>query len=93
MIEVSELAGIAMVGSLRDSGVGEDQGFRLTKRNDQFTLEIDTPADVDRVLKHQDAIALIVDPSIESEVGDIIIDVEERPEGPQLMMRSKPIEE
>jgi hypothetical protein len=35
----------------------------------------------------------MVDQGIEEEVGDVLIDVEERPEGPQLMMRSKPPQE
>jgi hypothetical protein len=93
MIEVSELAGTAMVGSLRASGVGPDKGFRLTKREEKFTLEIDNPADNDRVVRHEEAIALIVDQGVEDEVGDVVIDVEERPDGPQLIMRSKPSQE
>ncbi len=93
MIEVSELAANALVQSLEASGVEPDKGFRLTKQEDRFALEIDSPAEEDRVIRHEGAIALIVDQNTEEEVGDALIDVEDRPDGPQLMMRSKPPQE
>jgi hypothetical protein len=70
-------------------GVEPDKGFRLTRQEDRFALEIDSPAEQDRVIRHEGAIALIVDQTTEEEVGDALIDVEDRPDGPQLMMRSK----
>jgi len=93
MIEVSELAANVLVQSLHASGVEPDKGFRLTKKEDSFALEIDSPAKDDRVIKHGEAIALMVDQDTEEEVGDVLIDVEKRPDGPQLMMRSKPSQE
>ncbi|MFO7773741.1 MAG: hypothetical protein R6U93_02245 [Dehalococcoidia bacterium] len=93
MIEVSELAANALVQSLEASGVEPEKGFRLTKQENRFALEIDSPAEADRVIRHEGAIALIVDQVTEEEVGDALIDVEDRPDGPQLMMRSKSPEE
>ncbi|MFU8796639.1 MAG: hypothetical protein ACNA7X_05025 [Dehalococcoidia bacterium] len=90
MIEVSELAAYALVQSLEASGVEPEKGFRLTKQEDMYALEIDTPGDDDLVIRHEGAIALIVDEKTGDEVGDVLIDVEDRPEGPQLMMRGKP---
>jgi hypothetical protein len=93
MIKVSELAATALVQSVHASGEATDKGFRLRKQEDRFMLEIDSPAENDRVVKHQDAIALIVDQGVEEEAGDVLIDVEERPDGPQLIMRSTPPQE
>jgi hypothetical protein len=93
MIEVSDLAANALVQSLEASGVESDKGFRLTKKADRFALEIDSPAEDDRVIRHGGSIALMVDQGIEEEVGDVLIDVEDRPDGPQLMMRSQPPQE
>lgn len=93
MVEVSELAATAMGQSLRASGVGPDKGFRLRKREKRFTLEIDNPAEDDQVIRHEEAIVLILDQDVKEEIGNIVIDVEERPEGPQLIMRSKPSQE
>ena len=93
MIEVSELAASALVQSLQMSGVEPSKGFRLTKQEDIFELEIDSPAEDDRVIRHEGAIALMVDQGTEEDVGDVLIDVEDRPNGPQLMMRGKPLEE
>lgn len=93
MVELSELAATALVESVHASGVGVDKGFRLRKQEDKFALEIDSPAENDRVIKHQDAVVLIVDQGVEEEIGDVLIDVEERPGGPQLIMRSRPSQE
>lgn len=89
MIEVSELAAYALVQSLEASGMEPEKGFRLTKQEDIYSLEIDTPGPEDVVIRHEGAIALIVDQETEAEVGDVLIDVEDKPEGPQLMMRGK----
>lgn len=75
------------------SGVEPEKGFLLTKQEDRFALEIDSPAEDDRVIRHEGAIALMVDQGTKEEVGDVLIDVEDRPGGPQLMMRSKLPEE
>lgn len=88
MVEVSELAAMAMGQSLRASSVEADKGFRLTKGEEGFTLEIDNPTEKDQVIKHEETIVLIVDQGVEEEVGNVVIDVEEGQEGPQLMMRS-----
>ncbi len=93
MVEVSELAASALVQSLQASGVDPEQGFRLTRQEDRFALEIDNPGTEDLVIKHEGAIALIVDPDTQDEVGDVLIDVEDRPDGPQLMMRGKASQE
>lgn len=90
MIEVSELAANALAQSLQMSGVEPEKGFRLTKQEDIFALEIDSPAGEDRVIQHEGTIVLMVDQDTEHEVGDVLVDVEDRPDGPQLMMRSKP---
>ena len=93
MIELSELAANALVQSLKASGVEPEKGFRLTKKEDRFALEIDSLAEDDRIIKHEGAIALMVDQGTEEEVGDVLIDVEEGADGPHLMMRSKPPQE
>jgi len=93
VVEVSELAAKALVQSLEVSGVEPEKGFRLTKKEDRFALEIDSLAEDDRVIKHEGAIALMVDQGTEEGLGDVLIDVEEGADGPHLMMRSKPPQE
>jgi hypothetical protein len=93
VIEVSDLAASALAQSLHASGIEPEKGFRLTKKEGMFALEIDSPSEEDRVIRCEGAITLMFDQDIEEEVGDVIIDVEERPDGPQLMMRSKPSQE
>jgi len=89
MVEVSELAAAAFVESLREKGTGSGKGFRLRKREDEFKLEIDNPAEDDQVIRHEGRIALIVDQGIQEELGDVLIDLEEK----GLVMRPKPSQE
>jgi transcription elongation GreA/GreB family factor len=89
VIEVSELAANALAQSLRMSGVEPERAFRLTKQEDVFALAIDSPAQEDRVVEHDGTVVLMVDQDTEEEVGEVLIDVENRPNGPQLLMRSK----
>ena len=87
MILVSELAKTVLLGSLQASGISPDQGLRLRVGANGFLLETDQPAQQDRVIQHEGATVLIVDPDIEDAIGDAIIDVADNPEGPELVFR------
>jgi len=89
MIEVSELAAMALLETLEASGIDPDKGLRLKQENDQFTLQIDRPVDSDRIIWHEKAIVLIVDRDVEREIGDALIDVEDGDEGPDLTIRRR----
>jgi hypothetical protein len=93
MLELSDLAVYVLVQSLKASGVGSEKGFRLKEREDEFKLEIDSPADDDRVIRHEGAIVMMVDQGTEEKVGNVLIDVKETTDGRQLMLRSKPSQE
>ena len=47
------------------SGGEPEKGFQLTKQEGRFALEIDSPAEDDRVIRHEGAIALMVDQGTE----------------------------
>ena len=84
---VSELAKTVLLESLQASGISPDQGLRLRVGANGFLLETDQPTQQDRVIQHEGATVLIVDPDIEDAIGDAIIDVADNPEGAELVFR------
>jgi Fe-S cluster assembly iron-binding protein IscA len=87
MILVSELAKTVLLESLQASGASPDQGLRLRVGASGFLLETDQPNEQDRVIQHEGANVVIVDPDIEVAIGDAIIDITDSPEGPELVFR------
>lgn len=89
MIELTQQAGSVLLQSLQASGVGADMGMRLVEQGDRLTLQLDSPTPSDHVLKHEDAMVLIIGQGIEAKFGDAVIDVAEGPGGNQLVIRQK----
>jgi hypothetical protein len=90
MITVSEQAKEVLWSSLQQSGIPTDQGLRLQPGPEGFTLELDKPNEEDRVIRHQEAPVLIIDGGLDEQVEDLIIDITESPQGPQLTIRPFP---
>ena len=89
MIEITQQAGSVLLQSLQASGAGADNALRLVDQGERFALQLDSPTPSDRVLKHEDAVVLIMDQDVEAKVGDAVIDVTESPEGNQIVIREK----
>ncbi len=87
MIKVSQQAATVLVESLRQSGVGPEQGLRLQRQGSSYSLEVDSPNDEDEVIRHENSVVLIVEPQVSDEIGDALIDIADSPEGPRLVMR------
>lgn len=89
MIQVSEIAAMAILEALAASGVEPDKGLRLKREVMGFSLSIDTPADNDSIIYRSQSLVLIVDKNTEEEVGDALVDVEDGPEEAHLVLRHK----
>jgi hypothetical protein len=89
MIQVSEIAAIAILETLQASGVGPDKGLRLKREDVGLSLHIDTPKDNDNVIWQNKSVVLIFDHDTEEKVGDALVDVEEGPEEARLVLRHK----
>ncbi len=87
MIALSQLAATALRQSLKASGVSPDEGLRLKEEDGQFMLFLDAPRGDDYVIRHDEAIILIIGRDVEARVGEAVVDVEETPLGPDLVMR------
>jgi hypothetical protein len=89
MIQVSEIAAMAILETLQASGAGPNKGLRLKRENAGLSLRIDAPQDNDSIVWHNKSIVLIVDRDTEKKVGDALVDVEEGPEEARLVLRHK----
>jgi hypothetical protein len=87
VIQVSEIAAIALLESLQASGVEPDKGLRLKKEDSNFILKVDSSSSNDRVIWHDKCTVLIVDQDTEEEIGDALVDVDEQPEEARLVLR------
>jgi hypothetical protein len=87
MIQVSEIAAMAILETLQASGVGPDKGLRLIREKIGLSLHIDTPKNNDNVIRHNKSIVLIVDQDTNKKEGDALVDVEEGTEEPSLVLR------
>jgi hypothetical protein len=89
MIHVSELAAMVILETLEASGVGPDKGLRLKQENAGLSLHIDVPMNNDHVIFHEKSVILIVDEDTDKKIGDAMVDIEEGPEEPRLVLRYK----
>ncbi len=90
MISVSDQAKEVLWSSLQSGGISTDQGLRLQQGPEGFILELDKPTEEDRVIRHQHTPVLIIDGGLDEKVEDLLIDVTESPQGPQLTIRPSP---
>jgi hypothetical protein len=87
VIQVSEIAAIALLESLQASGVGADRGLRLKKEDNKMTLKVDNPKNNDRVIRYDECTVLIVDQDTEEKIGDATVDVDKKSEEARLVLR------
>jgi hypothetical protein len=87
MISISPLAASVLRKTLQESNVKRGLSLRLIRKRQFFLLQLDSPGETDRVIRYEGAIVLIVDKELENELNIARIDVEETPEGYDLVMR------
>ena len=87
MVQVSEIAAIALLETLQASAAGVDKGFRLQREENGFSLSIDVSKKADNVIWHNKSMVLIVDRDTEKEIGDALVDIEESPGEACLVLR------
>lgn len=87
MIQVSEIAAMAILETLQASGVGPDKGLRMKREDVGLSLHIDTPKNNDNVIWHNKSVVLIVDQDTAKKEGDALVDVEEGSEEARLVLR------
>jgi len=87
MIKVSQQAMKVLLQALKESGASPDKALRLTVKDGDYALDLDTPRDDDQVLRYFDSVLLLVDPSVEKALGNALIDVELGPDEARLTIR------
>jgi hypothetical protein len=88
-VRVSQIARDVLVETLKESGVRESQGLRLTAEDGNYVLTVDTPGGKDRVIDYSGQILLILDRSVERDLGDALVDVDAQTGESRLVLRRK----
>jgi hypothetical protein len=87
MIQLSDIAATVLLESLRASGVGPDKGLRLKEKDSKMTLNLDIPGNEDRVIRHGKSVVLIVDQDTEKDIGDALVDIDDKHKRNRLVLR------
>jgi hypothetical protein len=88
MIRVTAEAADALAEAMEKSGVTPEQGLRLKSSDElEFVLGIDWPTEEDRIIKHGDTNLVIVDQTEEQAMGDLLIDLQEGPDGIDVVVK------
>ena len=86
MVRITDRASEIILESLQASGIEPGMGLRLFEEDGEFSLDIDSVMDEDRVIEYKESTILIVEKELEEMVGDVLIDITDTPDGAQLTM-------
>ncbi|MFQ5879594.1 MAG: hypothetical protein ACE5IZ_05425 [Dehalococcoidia bacterium] len=89
MLQVTAQAGEMLLENLRGVPTAPGQALRLKQKDDQFTLELDSPTEDDRVVEHNEQPVIMMDPEVDRLLEDAVIDVQEGPQGASLTIRRR----
>lgn len=84
MLFVTEEAARHLAGVLSDAP--DEAVVRLVPRDDHLAMALDAEQPGDTTFSHDDRPVLALSPPIAEVLGDMTLDVERTPEGPQLVL-------
>jgi hypothetical protein len=90
MIIISDIAKAALWVALESSGIDPQQALRVQPGIEGFTLEVDLPSPGDRVISHNDCPVIIIDKVLDSEIKNVLIDLNDGPQGTEVIIRPFP---
>jgi Fe-S cluster assembly iron-binding protein IscA len=89
MLEVTEKALDALTTVLDSSETEPQEGLRLAPNpGGGFGLVVDEPHEGDRVITQGERPVLLVEQEVSEVLGDVVLDLIDSPEGPQLTLRT-----
>ena len=75
MVQVTEAANELLLDNLTSASVPPETGYRLTATKDGYRLRLDRPTETDRVVREDDRVLFMVEPSLDREMEGIVLDV------------------
>ena len=86
MRQISDRAGILLKETLLNERQEDNQVLRLHQRDNQFSLGIGVADETDILFEHDGTTILATPAHLANELEDVIIDCEDLPEGPRLVL-------
>lgn len=86
MLQVSERAGVLLKETLLNERQEDNQIFRLHQRDNQIALGLGVADETDILFEHDGMPILATPAHLANELEDVIIDCEDLPEGPRLVL-------
>mgnify|MGYP001608863873 CR=1 FL=1 len=72
---------------LKKDGAAPGWGLRVVEQNGGLALVVDNPRDGDQVIRYFGSVLVMADPSVNGGSGDVVVEVSQRPDGPDLSVR------
>lgn len=87
MLKATPLAKAVIYEALRQSGIENEVGLRITRGNSKLMMNLDRPDRDDVVIEVNESPVIIVDSNLAAELGDLVIDINPIEEEDDLVLR------
>jgi hypothetical protein len=91
MISISKLAASVLLRNCKDRKIHAGNIFRLNKKGQRHTVQLDKPKKTDHMMRYGDSVVLLVNNNTEKEIGNACINVEEDRTNYNLLMQKNTI--
>lgn len=75
MVEISLLATAILYKSIKEAGIQNKKGLRLAKKNDSFSLDLDSASSDDRVIYYNSTPVLIINRELDKSLDNYLINI------------------
>jgi len=86
MLQVSERAGVLLKETLLNERQEDNQVLRLHQRDNQIALGLGVADETDVLFEHDGTLILAAPADLANELEDVIIELEDLPDGPRLVL-------
>jgi hypothetical protein len=87
MLNVTESAAATLSEALKEVSQGDADVMRLSRTNDNLTLEVGTGQESDQLVEYGERTVLAIESTVSEELDGSTLDTLESPEGMQLILK------
>ena len=87
MLNVTENAAATLNEALKKVGQAESDVMRLTRKDDDLTLDVGIGEESDQLVEYAERTVLAIEAAVSAELDGSTLDTQESPEGTQLVLK------